>query len=168
MSHPPTVEIFSAYLRVSVLHSLVPSVSVLWSPLLCIYSVLCIYAGVNIPISGFSTTYRLDMRKLPDLLGYPGDPKRCVNQIETLKSWFHFYLIISTDISGLNWWFPHKIHTVTHTQPNHVYRHTHMYIHTHSQLTTIHIYIQQHVHTKEILGGVKFVEVSDTKAKFSI
>ena len=40
----------------------------------------CIYTGVNIPISWFSATNRLDIKILPDYRT-PGVPKRCANKI---------------------------------------------------------------------------------------
>ena len=91
----------------SLLHSLVPFISAylhLWSllpvPLVCIafVSVLpwlwpsCIYAGVNIPISGFMVTHRLDIKILLDSTS-PRDPKRCDNKIfsitDLLSDIFH-------------------------------------------------------------------------------
>ena len=99
-----------------------------------------IYAGVNIPISGYSATSRLDIKILPNCMS-SGDPKRCDNNL--LKSRFHFYLTISSYI----YWAELMVPTQIYLGP--IWRHTYTRIRIYMLMvnslpcTCIH----QHEHT---------------------
>ena len=153
------VSVLSAYLSIFILgsHFFCLSVSLSLHSLiqsLCIPSVqqipfACIYAGVNIPISGFLENHRLGIKILPACM-YPGDPKRSDNKMEALLNhgstfiWPSPLILASGGMSGSRTKYTRSqafnITLQIRLSPYmdiHIYAHT--YIHTYGQLTTIHM-----------------------------
>ena len=106
----------------------------------------CIYAGMNIPISRFSATHKLNLKILQDCMS-PGTLKGVM--INFLSHSSAFIRLSPLILTGLNWWFPCKhvsapIWTHTYTDLwltlNHTYLYTHTYVHTY-----IHTYMYSHL-----------------------